>query len=288
MEISPAIVVNTVVKNPDARGYEAKRKMTSYLNLAAGQQLEVTEKFLNSIQGNYLFQLNVAATLTNMPDIGRSIPYYTLPILVPMEEYYNIIQHFSEDRAVYNYRTYVNLLADEGMDLNVQNAADEICGAYLSNNDFYTSSKTERAEVRDQLTASTMLLVYSLTALFGIVGISSVVAAIINSLYQRRKEFAMLRSLGVDEGGIRRLLGMESILLAIKPMLVSVPIFAIICILLLWGEDVTVTEFLSVFSIEKMVIYIAFMVVVVSGIYILASWKIRRDSIIEALKDETI
>ena len=66
---------------------------------------------------------------------------------------------------------------------------------------FFTSSKTQRAADRDKLTNATMLIVYSLTALFGIVGISSAVAAILNSLYQRKKEFAMLRSVGLDKKG---------------------------------------------------------------------------------------
>lgn len=194
-----AIVVNSVVKNPDSRGYEAKKEQVSYLNIDSGQHLEVTEKFLDSIPGNYSFDLEVLHTLPQMPNIGRNIAFYTLPIIVPMEEYYTIIQNFAEDRAVYNYRTYMNLLAENGLDMKVQQEANQICSAYLSNSDFYTSSKTERAIDRDKLTNGTMVIVYSMTLLFGIVGISSATSAIMNSLYQRRKEFAMLRSVGLDK-----------------------------------------------------------------------------------------
>jgi len=48
---------------------------------------------------------------------------------------------------------------------------------------------------RDKLTNATMLIVYSLTALFGIVGITSAAAAILNSLYQRKKEFSYVCAL---------------------------------------------------------------------------------------------
>ena len=170
--------------------------MVPYLKLKEGQSLEVTEKFLDSIQGDYRFDVTVSSALSEMPEIGRNMAFYTLPILVPMDQYYEIIQNFGEDRAVYNYRTYMNLLVEDGLDAEVQAQAEQICGTYLGTSDFYTSSKTQRALDRERLTDATMLIVYSLTALFGIIGISSAAVAILNSLYQRRKEFAMLRSVG--------------------------------------------------------------------------------------------
>lgn len=119
--------------------------MVPYLKLKEGQSLEVTEKFLDSIQGDYRFDVTVSSALSEMPEIGRNIAFYTLPILVPMERYYEIIQNFGEDRAVYNYRTYMNLLVEDGLDAEVQAQAEQICGTYLGTSDFYTSSKTQRA-----------------------------------------------------------------------------------------------------------------------------------------------
>ena len=79
----------------------------------------------------------------------------------------------------------MNLLVEDGLDAEVQAQAEQICGTYLGTSDFYTSSKTQRALDRERLTDATMLIVYSLTALFGIIGISSAAVAILNSLYQR-------------------------------------------------------------------------------------------------------
>lgn len=283
-ETASAIVVNSVVKNPDARGYKGKKETISYLNLTDRKSLELTEKFLDSIQGDYTFELDLSAILPSMPDIGKNMAFYTIPIMVPMEKYYDIVQNFQEDRAIYHYRTYMNLLTDDDMDAQIQQDANQICGAYLSNNDFYTSSKTERAADREQLTAATMLLVYSLTALFGVVGISSAASAIWNSLYQRRREFATLRSVGVDEKGIRRLLRIEGFLLAIKSNFIGILMFLVICAVLLWEQDVTLSEFLSVFPSWGFLAYILLVMLVVSGIYRSVFRKIERDVIMEALK----
>jgi len=287
-DTSSAIVVNSVVKHPDSRGYEAKKEQVPYLNINDGQSLEITEKFLDSIQGNYSFNLEVLSTVAEMPDIGRNISFYTLPIIVPMDEYYAIIQNFAEDRAVYNYRTYMNLLTEDGFDMAIQQEADQICSAYLSGNDFYTSSKTERAIDRDKLTNGTMVIVYSMTLLFGIVGISSATSAIMNSLYQRRKEFAMLRSVGLDKKGLMKLFYTEAFLLAAKPVLIGLPVLLVICATLLWLQDVTFAEFFTVFPLWGLLAYIILVVAVITAIYIVASKKIRKDNIVEVLKDDVV
>lgn len=56
--------------------------MVPYLKLKEGQSLEVTEKFLDSIQGDYRFDVTVSSALSEMPEIGRNMAFYTLPILV--------------------------------------------------------------------------------------------------------------------------------------------------------------------------------------------------------------
>ena len=268
--------------------YEAKKEQVSYLDIKEGQKLQLTEKFLDSVQGNYSFDIQISSVLTEMPDIGLNVAFYTLPIIVPMEEYYDIINNFGEDRAVYNYRTYMNLRTEQGKDVTVQSRADQLCGEYLSKNDFFTSSKTQRAADRDKLTNATMLIVYSLTALFGIVGISSAVAAILNSLYQRKKEFAMLRSVGLDKKGLCHLLYTEGFLLVIKPLLIGISILILVSTILIWLQDITVIEFLKVFPFWGVVVYIILTFAIIRGIYMVASRKIRRDIIVEVLKDETV
>ena len=94
---SSAIIVNSVVKDPGARDYEAMQETIPYLNLEQGQQLELTEKYSDDLQGDYEFMVDVAAVLPSMPEIGLDPSFYTLPIIVPMEEYYSIIGNFCDE-----------------------------------------------------------------------------------------------------------------------------------------------------------------------------------------------
>ena len=181
-----------------------------------------------------------------------------------------------------------DLLVEDGLDAEVQAQAEQICGTYLGTSDFYTSSKTQRALDRERLTDATMLIVYSLTALFGIIGISSAAVAILNSLYQRRKEFAMLRSVGLDRKGLDRLLHIEGFFLGGKPLVIGLPILFLIAAVLMWMQDVTFMEFIQVFPLLGLAAYIVLVLMVISGIYRAASRRIRRDIIVEVLKDENV
>lgn len=283
-----AIIVNSVAKNPGARGYEAMQETIPYLNLRQGQTIELTEKYSDSAQGNYEFMVDVAAVLPSMPQIGLAPSFYTLSVIVPMEKYYSIIGNFCDEMKVYNYRNYVNFVTPFGCDEEIQSEAEEICSAWLGSSDFTTSSKTERMRNRGRMTRATMFVVCSLAALFGIVGISSVLSAILNSLGQRRKEFAMLRSAGVDERGIRRLLGMEGFLLSIRPILIGLPPLIIVCVVQCCMMGVSVMEFLYAFPTWALAVYIMLVLLVINGLYTLASRKIRDDVIVEAIKDDTV
>ena len=291
-----AIIVNSVAKNPGARDYEAMQETVSYLNLQQGQRVELTEEYSDDVQGDYEFTVDVAAVLTSMPKIGLDPSFYTLPVIVPMEEYYAIIENFSDEMAVYNYRNYVNYAVPDGMpdgelsgmDEEIQGEAERICGAYLGSSDYMTSSKTERMRNRGRMTGATMFVVCNLAALFGIVGISSVLSAILNSLGQRRKEFAMLRSVGVDEKGIRRLLGMEGFLLSVRPILIGLPLLIIVCAAQCYMMGVSIVEFLCAFPVWALWMYIVLVLLVINGIYMLVSKKIRDDVIVEAIKDDTV
>ena len=98
----------------------------------------------------------------------------------------------------------------------------------------------------------------------------------------------MFRSVGVDEKGIRRLLGMEGFLLSVRPILFGLPMLIIICAAQCYMMGVSIVEFLCAFPVWVLLMYIVMVLLVINGIYMLASKKIRDDVIVEAIKDDTV
>lgn len=99
----------------------------------------------------------------------------------------------------------------------------------------------------------------------------------------------MLRSVGLDKKGLCHLLYTEGFLLVIKPLLIGISILILVSTILIWLQDITVIEFLKVFPFwGGVVVYIILTFAIIRGIYMVASRKIRRDIIVEVLKDETV
>ena len=80
----------------------------------------------------------------------------------------------------------------------------------------------------------------------------------------------------------------EAFLLASKPVFIGLPILLGICAILLWLQDVTFAEFFTVFPMWGLLAYIVLIVVVITVIYMAASKKIRKDIIVEVLKDDVV
>ena len=98
----------------------------------------------------------------------------------------------------------------------------------------------------------------------------------------------MLRSVGLDKKSLMKLLYTEAFLLAAKPVLIGLPVLLGICAILLWLQDVTFAEFVTVFPLWGLLAYIILVVAVITAIYIAASKKIRKDNIVEVLKDDVV
>lgn len=71
-------------------------------------------------------------------------------------------------------------------------------------------------------------------------------------------------------------------------MVIGLPILFLIAAVLMWMQDVTFMEFIQVFPLLGLAAYIVLVLMVISGIYRAASRRIRRDIIVEALKDENV
>lgn len=125
-------------------------------------------------------------------------------------------------------------------------------------------------------------------ALLGFIGISHAFSSVAGSMRQRRKEFAMLRSAGMDSAAVRRLLLMEGLRMAIVPLLLAVPINVIMWAFLLKTTDISWKAFLTHLPAAKMGSYTLAATAVMWLAYWISSRRIQRDTIIDALRDETV
>ncbi|MEG2322371.1 MAG: ABC transporter permease [Bacilli bacterium] len=132
------------------------------------------------------------------------------------------------------------------------------------------------------------ILLYGFIALVTLIGVTSVLNTINTSIALRRKEFAMLRSMGLTPRGFNKILFFESLFFGLKSLIYAIPVSIVITICLhmalsgMVGFDKIMIPFTSIF----ISIIGVFIIILISMWY--ASRKVKKENILEAIREENI
>ena len=83
---------------------------------------------------------------------------------------------------------------------------------------------TSVTDMTRSLTKLITIFLYGFVGMLSIIGLTSVISAISANVRLRAREFAVLQSVGMTQGGIRRMLALESVMSALKALLWGLPI----------------------------------------------------------------
>ena len=132
------------------------------------------------------------------------------------------------------------------------------------------------------------LIVGFLTGMLAVIGIANVWASITGNLWQRKREFAMLRSAGLSSKQLQRMLWLEGIFLGIRPLLISLPCQIVFLVCYLHLQEVSLTAYLPYAPYAILIGYPLLILLTVAGAYFVGEKKIRKQSIIDGIKDDTL
>lgn len=283
-----AIAYSTAPLHPFSNNLEKASQHVPLLHLDIGQELLLEEKTRDSMETDYNFPITITpATIT--PSMNLSyIGDYSIRLYMPLSRYYKIVENFIPDSAARAHRLYLEILTDPKEDLQITQDLRQLLSAWFAEEDFYLSSIAE--DERDSAVHSFAMeiIIWCISALFALIGISTTFLTVTGSVQQRRREYAMLRSVGMDFYGIKKLLLLEGIRLAITPICLILPILFFMLSFLLAVNEASWKEFFPYFPLAKLVISIVLELIAVAGAYWISSGQIRRDVIIEAVREDTI
>jgi putative ABC transport system permease protein len=69
-----------------------------------------------------------------------------------------------------------------------------------------------------------LTFVYGFVAMLTLIGLTNVISTISTNIRSRSREFAILRSVGITEGGLKRMLNLESVLCSMKSLMYGLPL----------------------------------------------------------------
>jgi len=128
---------------------------------------------------------------------------------------------------------------------------------------------------------------YGFILLIGVISIANVFNTISTNIILRRKEFAMLRSVGMSEKGFQRMLNYECLIYGGRSLAIGLPISFIFSFFIHYviNQMVHVDYFIPYISV-LFAIAMVFVVVFITMLY--TTRKIRRNNVIEELRIENI
>lgn len=178
---------------------------------------------------------------------------------------------------------YVTIQSDQYRDL-YKNLEDK----YKSKNNVSIYSPRIDLEATRNALLAVKILLYGFISLVTLTGITSVFNTINTSLNLRRREFAMLRSIGLTPKGFNKMIFFESLFFGLKSLIYALPV----SFFFIWFIHQT---FGNSFLFGKILIPWTAIIIAVVGVFLIILMtmqysvrKMKKDNILETLRDENI
>lgn len=158
----------------------------------------------------------------------------------------------------------------------------------LSNSSYHYYSVKEEMKLVNNLVLVIKILLYGFICLVTLIGVTSVFNTITTSIALRRREFAMLRSIGLAPHGFNKILYFESLFFGFKSLFYSIPVsFGVMLIIRRVMDDVYYYDHLLIpWGAIIGAILGVFIIVLITMFY--SARRIRHENILDSIRDENI
>ncbi len=265
------------------------------LNLSTGDTLTLHERVYNSDASDaFQPEITIGDFAEHLPALIFS-SYYNPIAIVPLETAQNL--------AMQNNNRKLRGLDLKGV-ASIQTAPDS--PAFLSDlhtasdqidaaldrshgsGDYYIVNLADRMEAREAGNRVVKISTMFVSLLLALIGLSNIASTVLGSLHQRRREFAMLRSVGLSPRDLRKMLFLEAIFLGLRPVLWSLPIQAGVIGAFLFITEVRISEYLPFFPALPLALFLLLVLASIVLCYARGERRLRQENILESLRDDLL
>ena len=152
----------------------------------------------------------------------------------------------------------------------------------------YTTNIKKELQLLSNIVFVIKLLLYGFISLVTLIGVTSVINTINTSIALRKKEFAVLRSIGLTPKGFNKMMLFECLFFGLKSLLYGLPVSFIVIYLfhLSFNGIVSFDSMLIPYGSILIAIFGVFIIVLISMWY--ATIRIKKDNILDAIREENI
>ncbi len=210
-------------------------------------------------------------------------PLNTTILIVPKSIFNEISDKITSINSEF-YKTFsITFKYDDNKDVT------KLLGDYKKNAKeyFHFMDIKEEEKIINNMLVVINILVYGFISLVTLIGVTSVFNTINTSMALRKKEFAVLRSIGLSPKGFNKILRFETLIFGFKSLLYALPVsFGIIYLIYLSMNDFVEFNFIIPWKSVFIAVLGVFFITAITMIY--ATNKMKKENILEAIRKENI
>ncbi|MEF3353767.1 FtsX-like permease family protein [Paenibacillus sp. GYB006] len=257
--------------------YETRKNVeTKAIYLEKGDQIDLNYTDWDTEEETSMGPIKIAALTEEMP-LGITPSYLgNLNIVVSDQVFKTLVTESMKK----NMRDSLYLSSSDPLAL--QYSIEE-----MKQNNIYINNVYKNRQGEEQMVLLMSVFTYGFIALITLISVANIFNTISTSISLRKREFAMLKSMGMTPKGFRKMINYESIFYGIKSLLYGLPI-SILAMYLIYRS--MMNSFTFGFSLPWLSILFVILAVflIVSAAMLYSSSKVKKENIIDALKQENI
>ena len=191
----------------------------------------------------------------------------------------------SNDNPSVQYLFLTSESADSKTEGSLETQMQELTQSLPGRTYVYNVAADARSERNMMLVLG--IFIYGFIILISLICIANIFNTVATNIALRRREFAMLRSVGMTPGSFNRMIRFESVFYGLKALLYGLPISLAVSLLL---HNMQADVFDIAFSLpwKNYCVAVAMIFIIVGSTMLYSSAKIKKENIIDALKTENM
>jgi len=256
------------------------------LQIKAGDKLRLTDLQYNEETPPTTFSLEVGAVTDTHP-MGVSAGNFGYSYIIVSEEVFDAI-HLTLQKGNQSYEIQPQLyLCSENSTEKAEQIRAIFDQHYGDHGSLYLYDvQAEQQDIKQVKTMASIFL-YGFITLITLIGVTNIFNTISTNVALRRREFAMLKSVGLTPQGFNKMINYESIFYGLKALLYGLPV-AFVVTMLLYNGFVNMFQFAFFLPWKEMIACVIGVFVIIFITMLHASSKLKHENIIDALKEENL
>lgn len=243
---------------------------------------------MNAKQQNNAVKIPVIAYTQETPVLREDYEEYTLVQFIPLSLWNTISGQIEGTKP----DTQIRILAGQGADLAVLDALEKKITRVMQSSGLKDGVEIEnriREKImNDKIISGYKIIIGGLCVLLAFIGIANVFSNTLGFLRHRKREIAQYLSVGVTPSGIKKMFCIEAIVIAGRPLLLTLPLTVAAMGFMITASFMDPMEYIAQAPVLPIIIFSLVVFGFVGMAYYLGGRKVLQYNLSDALRDDTM